>query len=400
MFSSHFSTNNIPFGIASSDAHPKPSAATRYEDTVIFLDKLAENGLLKSLPAEAVDAFSQPVLNDFAALPKSIYQQTRSILQSLLSEKGTSSLPNGTTALANDVTMHLPVSSRDFTDFSCSKDHVLNAGEAIQGKRYLPPGFLYFPIGYSGRTSSLVVSGTPVVRPKGQYKNADGNVEYGPTQGLDYELEMACVVGKPSELGKPVDIKDADDYIFGLVILNDWSARDIQGFEMPPLGPLNGKSFGTSVSPWIITLDALKESAIKGITREIPVASHLSDPNPVNSYDIRLKAELLANGTSTTICETNLSSMYWSFRDMIVHQTSNGCSVRTGDLLATGTISGSTHESHGCLLELTKGGQKSFAVGEGAERVYLQDGDAVRISALASEGVGFGECTGKILPAV
>jgi fumarylacetoacetase len=335
-----------------------------------------------------------------------------------LSEKGTSSLPDGTTVSADDVTMHLPVSSRDFTDFSCSKDHVLNAGEAIQGKRYLPPGFLYFPIGYSGRTSSLVVSGTPVVRPKGQYKNADGNVEHGPTQRLDYELEMACIVGKPSELGKPVAIKDADEHIFGIVIVNDWSgkstvqvqsyvndidfsiARDIQGFEMPPLGPLNGKSFGTSVSPWIITLDALKESAIKGITREIPVASYLSDPNPVNSYDIRLKVELLTNDKSTTICETNLSSMYWSFRDMIVHQTSNGCSVRTGDLLATGTISGSTHESHGCLLELTKGGQKSFAVGEGAERVYLEDGDAVRISALASEGVGFGECTGKILPAV
>lgn len=188
---------------------------------------------------------------------------------------------------------------------------------------------------------------------------------------------------------------------YSCIINIDFSlARDIQALEMLPLGPLNGKSFGTSISPWIITLDALKESAIKGVPRETSVASYLSDPNPINSYDIRLKAELLSNEKSTTVCETNLSTMYWSFRDMIVQQTSNGCSIRTGDLLATGTISGSTDESHGCLLELTKGGQKSFALGEGVERVYLEDDDSVRISALASEGVGFGECTGKILPAV
>lgn len=181
--------------------------------------------------------------------------------------------------------------------------------------------------------------------------------------------------------------------------LNCYAARDIQGLEMLPLGPLNGKTFATSISPWIITLDALQASATKGQPRELQVASHLDDPNPINSYDIRLQANLITGSRSTTICKTNLNTMYWTFRDLIVQQTSNGCSINTGDILATGTISGSTGDSHGCLLELTKGGRDSFTV-NGGKRVYLEDGDVLQISALASDGVGFGECIAKILPAL
>lgn len=168
---------------------------------------------------------------------------------------------------------------------------------------------------------------------------------------------------------------------------------------MIPLGPLNGKSFATSVSPWIITLDALQASAVEGQPRELQVASYLVDPNPINSYDIALQADLITGGKSTTICKTNLKAMYWTFRDLVAHQSSNGCRLNTGDILATGTISGSTDASHGCLLELTKGGQDSFEIGDGKSRVYIEDGDEIQISALASEGVGFGECTGKVLPA-
>jgi len=169
---------------------------------------------------------------------------------------------------------------------------------------------------------------------------------------------------------------------------------------MVPLGPLNGKSFATSISPWIVTLDALQSCSVEGQPRETQVASHLQDPNPINSYDISLQADLTAGGEFTTVCKTNLKSMYWTFRDLIVQQTSNGCSINTGDVLATGTISGSTDDSHGCLLELTKGGQDTFAISDGKSRVYLEDGDELQISALASEGVGFGECTGKVLPAL
>lgn len=183
------------------------------------------------------------------------------------------------------------------------------------------------------------------------------------------------------------------------VLLSYDSARDIQGLEMTPLGPLNGKSFATSLSPWIITLDALQASAITGQPRELQVAPYLMDPNPINSYDIALQADLISNGKSTTVCKSNLSAMYWTFRDLVVHQSSNGCCLNTGDILGTGTISGATDESHGCLLELTKGGQDSFEIGDGKSRVYIEDGDEIQISALASNGVGFGECTGKVLPA-
>lgn len=168
---------------------------------------------------------------------------------------------------------------------------------------------------------------------------------------------------------------------------------------MLPLGPLNGKSFATSLSPWIITLDALQASAVEGQPRELQVASYLVDHNPINSYDIALQADLITGGKSTTVCKSNLNAMYWTFRDLVVHQSSNGCCLNTGDILATGTISGSTDESHGCLLELTKGGKDSFKLGDGQSRVYIEDGDEIQISALASDGVGFGECTGKVLPA-
>jgi fumarylacetoacetase len=281
-------------------------------------------------------------------------------------------------------------------------------------KRFLPPGFLHFPIGYTARTSSIVVSGTPVTRPRGQFRNGKGDVVYGPTEQMDYELEVACIIGKPSEFGKSVRIEDADDHIFGFVLLNDWSgnytfrryysslltdiARDIQGLEMLPLGPLNGKSFATSISPWVISPIALEPFEISAPPREIDVAGYLKDPKAFNTYDIHLQADIIANESTTTICKSELKTMYWSFRDIITHQTSNGCNINTGDILATGTISGEADESHGCLLELTKGGQQNFKV-NGGSRLFIEDGDSIQISAFVGSGVGFGECVGKMMPA-
>ncbi|KAH7370644.1 fumarylacetoacetase [Rhexocercosporidium sp. MPI-PUGE-AT-0058] len=397
MFAPHFSIANIPYGIASSTAHPAKCPATRIEDTVVFLGELAQHGLLSSLPSEVTQAFSEPTLNTFAALPKSTQKQSRALLQDLL--KKPTDLPSGSTASIQDVTMHLPVSIGDFTDFSCSKEHVLNAGEAIMKKRFLPPGFLHFPVGYTGRASSIIPSGTAVTRPRGQFRNAQGEVVYGPTEQLDYELEVGCIVGKPSVLGDSIAVKDADDHIFGLVLLNDWSARDIQGLEMMPLGPLNGKNFSTSISPWVITLDALESFQCPAPQKELKPVPYLADSKTDNTYSIQLKAELIVGGQATTICESEMKTMYWSLRDLLAHQTSSGCNLNTGDILATGTISGETKESHGCLLELTKGGEESFNIAGGSSRKFLEDGDSIRLTAVCGDGVGFGECIGKVLPA-
>ncbi|KAH9204711.1 hypothetical protein DL95DRAFT_430279 [Leptodontidium sp. 2 PMI_412] len=311
MFASHFSVANIPYGIASSTTHSAPSLATRIEDTVIFLDELAKYRLLSSLPPEVIQAFSEPTLNTFTALPK----------------------------------------------------HVLNAGEAVLKKRFLPPGFLHYPVGYTARTSSIIVSKTLVTRPKGQFRDVKGEVVYGPTQQLDYELEMGCIIGKPNKLRESIAVNDTDKHIFRLV-----EARDIQGLEM------------------IITLDALQSFQCPTPPRELKVAPYLADSKTDNTYSIQLKAELVISDQATTIYKSKL-------------ETINSCNLNTGDILATRTISGETRDSHRCLLELTKGGEASFRIKSSLSRKFLEDGDSIRISASCGNGVGFREYIGKVLPA-
>ncbi|KAH6684046.1 fumarylacetoacetase [Halenospora varia] len=402
-YTAHFSAENIPFGVASSASHPNKSAATRFKDHVIFLDTLS---VIKppSLLDSTISSFSEATLNTFAATSKSEQTKTRKWIQSLLSSDFLQGISSAAASVSG-VTLHLPLTIPTFSDYSCSREHVLNAGEAVFNKRELPPAFEHFPIGYHGCPTSIVVSGTPIQRPSGQYRGPEGSVVFGPTQRLDYELEIAAVIGKPSDLGSPVAIKDADEHIFGLVLLNDWSARDIQGLEMTPLGPMNGKSFGTIISPWIITLDALEPFRSPPPSRnpDIPITAYLQDPLPNPGFDIKVEASLKPTGTKnpTTICKSEFSSLYWTLRDLVAQQTVNGCGLDTGDLLATGTISGSTPESHGCLLEMAAKGGVTVAAKEGEEkRIFLLDGDTVTLSAVAGEGVGFGECTGKVLPAV
>lgn len=267
----------------------------------------------------------------------------------------------------------------------------------MQKKRQTPPGHDYFPIGYTGRSSSIVVSGTPVQRPKGMFRNAAGEVVYGASERLDFELEVAAVIGKSTQLGETITSSQAGEYIFGYVLLNDWSARDIQGLEMPPLGPMNGKSFATTISPWVVTSLALEGSACAAPERSPTAAPYLLDTEVNNSIDIGLEVLVkTGNEQESVICKSNTKWLGWTFRDLVAQQTANGCAIEVGDLLATGTVSGDEKGTNGCLLEINKGGEVEVELSGGARRMWLEDGDTITLTALARHGVGFGECTGTI----
>ncbi|KAJ4374148.1 hypothetical protein N0V83_002889 [Neocucurbitaria cava] len=400
-FASHFGVNNVPYGVASSDQHSTAQCVTRIGDEVIFLSELSKLEPFVGIRAPLSTIFRESTLNTFAALPRDIQSQVRSAIQKAY--KG--NLHQTHSENIKDVTMHLPVHIGDFTDYSASASHVLNAGEAIQGIRAFPPAFHKYPVGYAGRCSSIAVSGTPVTRPLGQfvgdYTHPKKNIIFGPCRALDYELEVGAIIGKPVESGPRLNAKDADEYIFGLVLLNDWSARDIQGLEMNPLGPFNGKNFMTSISPWVITLEALKPYEVPAPSRMQSVAEFMDDPKSIN-YDIQLKGEILRKGARSMTCTVGFETMYWTFRHMIAHHTIGGCNLRTGDLIASGTVSGELKHEHGCLLELTKNGKEPSTLSDGSELYYLEDGDEVWYTGVVgdgSAGVGFGECTGVVKPA-
>jgi fumarylacetoacetase len=347
----------------------------------------------------------KPTLNSFAALGRSVHRKLRQDLQSLLGDDQSASSMSQYGIDKNDVDVHLPIQVGDFSDFSLSRNHVLNAGVAVFGVESLPPGFLHFPVGYAGRSSSIVPSGTPVKRPLGQYRSADG-VAFGPSKAFDYELEVGCIVGKPSTMGTPVKIDDAMDHVFGFVLVNDWSARDIQGLEMHPLGPFCGKSAATTISPWIVTADALEPFKVMEEKREVQEAPYLKSTDNKNHFAVDLQVNLTEHdGTETNLCKSRLEWMYWTFKHMIAHQTINGCAIRAGDLLATGTVSGREEGTLGCLLESTKGGKQTVKLASGGERRYLEDGDTVQLTGWAGElgsdsCVGFGDCSGRVEPAL
>ncbi|KAI0157240.1 fumarylacetoacetase [Xylariaceae sp. FL1272] len=390
----HFTLANIPYGIASDAQHPK-AVATRIDDHVFYLADL-DLDCSETVKAALKELRTiRPTLNALAVTSKQEQRALRKSIQNTLSDQ--SNLDKYGQHI-DSVKLHLPVSVAGFTDYSCSKEHGENASIALFGKSMVPPAFPHCPMGYSGRPSSIVVSGTPIRRPCGVYQVGE-KVEYGASKALDYELEMACIVGKPSKLGDHVPLGEADEHIFGLVLLNDWSARDIQAFEMLPLGPMNGKSFGTSISPWVVTLEALKPFRCASAPRDVPVTAFLQETKEKPNYDITLEAEIINNGQVTKICKANISWMYWTFRDLVAQQTVNGCNFNTGDVLATGTVSGKGEDEHGCLLEVTKGGKVGFRLGDGQKRVYLEDGDMVRLTGYAGNGVGFGDCSGVVMPA-
>ncbi|KAI6767463.1 hypothetical protein HG530_005472 [Fusarium avenaceum] len=403
-FSHHFSEKNIPFGIASSEIHKSPQAVTRLENTVVFLHDLEE--IFKDITDLPAGVFNHPTLNAFAALPKVIHQLVRKAIQETYQNNGIDGFPSTSREDIGSVTMHLPVEIKDFADFSCSLDHVINAGRIVVNNPKPPPGFFHFPVGYQGRSSSIVISGTDIERPYGQFRNPaatagqENAIIYGPSQKVDYEVELAAVIGKPLPMKQRLNAKDAEEHIFGFVILNDWSARDIQGFEMSPLGPFNGKSLGTSISPWIITLDALEPFRVRSPPQQTLSATYLQHPNP-STYSITMKVEVLANSSATTLGVCPVEALYWTPQQMVAHSVSSGSALRTGDIMATGTVSGPDEASRGCILETTEGGTKPVTLSDGSKRGYLEDGDVVRITASVGEesGVGFGECIGQLTPA-
>ncbi|KAL1305029.1 hypothetical protein AAFC00_003928 [Neodothiora populina] len=404
-WSAHFGIQNIPFGVASSSKHNTPQTVSRYGNSIIFLAELGESFLASvQLPQ---DVFLESTLNKFAALGGSVQQTVRGALQAMIKAD---SIPQHSIEDVSMVQMHLPVSVGDFTDFSCSEYHNLNASQAVTGRRGLPPTWGFIPPGYAGRCSSIAVSGSPVRRPKGQFwadaasamKGENRSILYGPCKKMDYEMELGVIVGRPVPYGETMTAQEAENHIFGYVILNDWSARDIQTFEMIPLGPLNSKNSGTTMSPWVISPDAV--APFRGVSKTLfrNVAPNLvQSHDKVLAVDMKItvtrpmpekEGEVVRDNTAEVMSRCNSSVMAWSFEQLIAYQSSAGCGLRSGDLLGIGTVSEEEDGTRGCLLE-------DNIPSLGRARGFVQDGETVELSGYCGEGVGFGDCRAQLLPA-
>ena len=356
------------YGVFGDD--PRPGA--RIGDAIVDL-----RAVERDLPVPE-GTFSQPSLNAFMALGRESWEAVR---ERLRDHQGT--VPT------QGQSLHLPFEVADYVDFYSSRAHAENMGRLFRPDTDpLPPNWLHLPIGYHGRSGTVVVSGTLVVRPKGQLKAPDDPAPtYAPTRRLDIELELGFVIGTPSRLGEPVSTSDALDHVFGVVLVNDWSARDIQAWEYQPLGPFLGKSFATSISPWVVPLDELRR--VPGEPQDPPPLDYLRVPE---NWALDIDLEVRLNGEA--ISQTNARHLYWNVEQQVAHLTANGASLRTGDLLASGTISGPTRDSVGSLIELTRNGAEPIQLSDGTTRTFLEDDDEVTLS-----GVGLGEVSGRILPA-
>jgi fumarylacetoacetase len=304
-----------------------------------------------------------------------------------------------------DVALRLPVEIGDYSDFYSSREHASNVGAMFRGPDHaLTPNWVHLPVAYHGRASSIVVSGTDLHRPLGQTRPDDAAPPvFGPSRAVDFELEMGAIIGVGNELGQPIPIARAAEHVFGMVLVNDWSARDIQKWEYVPLGPFLAKSFGTSISPWVVTLDALEPFRVPGPVQDPPVLDYLRSPGPA-AFDIQLEVSIEPVGepSPTVVSRSNARHLYWNICQQVAHHTINGCNLRTGDLLATRTISGPEPGERGCLLELTWGGRQPVELAGGQSRRFLEDNDRVTISGWCQGSgyrVGFGEVSGRLLPA-
>ena len=406
---SDFPLENLPFGVFKPREGPARIGVALGE-YVVDLSVLEHAGSFKDLPPETAAATTRNSLNEFLALGRPAWRNVREILQKLLSAD-TASLRDDTKLRDRvfhrqaDVVMQLPAKIASYTDFYSSYHHAHNVGTMLRGpENALMPNWKWLPVGYHGRVSSILVSGADVRRPKGQIKPPDAPTPvFGPTKSLDFELEMAFLIGPGNALGQPVPIEHAIDHIFGFVLMNDWSARDIQAWEYQPLGPFLAKNFGTSISPWVVTLEAL-EPFRKPLPKQDPEPlPYLRSANDF-TFDIQLEAYLLTSKLTTPhpITRTNFQNLYWSISQQLAHHTVNGCNLQPGDLLASGTISGATEESRGCMLELSWRGANPLKLPNGETRKWLEDGDTLAISGWC-EGdgyrIGFGELSGRVLPA-
>ena len=395
-----FPLNNLPYGVFSVGGDD-PRCGVAIGDMILDCLAAEEAGLLEF---DEGPFFDVPFWNEVMEAGPRFWAELRARLQELLAEGAAARSELETCLVAQvDAEMHLPFLVAEYTDFYAGRHHAFNVGSMFRDPaNALPPNWLHIPIGYNGRASSVVVSGTPVRRPWGQLKSPDHTQPaFLPSRRFDFELEMGAIVGTPSD--RPVTVDEADAMIFGYVLLNDWSARDIQAWEYQPLGPFQAKATATSLSPWIVTQAALAPFRASCPPRDVELLPHLRDTGPM-LYDITLTASIAPEGKPPTkLSQTNYREMYYSAAQQLAHHTTSGCPMNPGDLLGSGTISGPTKPERGSLLELSWGGKDPITLDTGEVRSFLEDGDTLTLSGHAKgDGftIGFGTCSGKILPAL
>ena len=390
---SPYGVRNLPYGVF-RHAGRAPRIGVRIADFVLDLDGAEAAGLIL-----AGDALREPTLNALMALGQPQWGAVRHRIVELLTEAEHEAAVRPLLIPLAEVELVLPIEVGDYVDFYSSEHHASNVGQIFRpGQPALLPNWKHLPIGYHGRAGTVVVSGTPVVRPCGQRPTGEGQPIYGPSARLDIEAEVGFVVGLPTELGDRVPVEEFRSYVFGVVLVNDWSARDIQAWEYQPLGPFLGKSFATSVSPWVVPLDALADAWVPGPDQDPPVLDYLRDV-PHLGLDLRLAVDWNGHRVS----EPPFATMYWTPAQQLAHLTVNGAALRTGDLFASGTVSGQRRDQVGSFLELSWGGREPVTLADGGTRTFLDDGDTVTISATApgpdGTTIGLGEVTGTVLPA-
>ena len=401
---SDFPIQNIPFGVFLTK-EDIISIGTRIGNFAIDLAALHQLGYFEGIPLTD-DIFMQDSLNDFISDGRTTWRLVRNRIADLFDDNNKKLQENEkhkemVIFNMDEVEMLMPVDVGDYTDFYSSKEHATNVGTMFRDPdNALLPNWLHIPVGYHGRSSSVVVSGTKIRRPKGQ--TLPPGMEkpvFGPSKLIDFELEMGFITTDANKLGKSISVNEAEDYIFGMVLLNDWSARDIQKWEYVPLGPFLAKNFATTISPWIVTLDALQPFKVEGPEQNPEPLDYLKQSGK-NSYDIHLQASIKPKKVKeTVVSNSNFKYMYWSMSQQLAHQTVNGCNVRSGDLYGSGTISGSTEDSYGSMLELTWKGTEPIKMKDGSERKFINDGDTVILRGYCKNNdvkIGFGECKGKL----
>ncbi|KII12344.1 fumarylacetoacetase [Phaeobacter sp. S60] len=395
-----FPLNNLPYGVFSVDGDD-PRCGVAIGDMILDMQAAEEAGLIQLGDAPLFDV---PYWNDLMEEGPAVWAALRERLTALLSD-GAAEREQLEPLLvpAAGAELHMPFAVSEYTDFYAGKNHAFNVGTMFRGpENALPPNWLHIPIGYNGRASSVVVSGTDVRRPWGQLKGPNDDApRWAPCARFDIELEMGAIVGTPSD--GPITVQEADDHIFGYVLLNDWSARDIQAWEYQPLGPFQAKATANTISPWIVTKPALEPFRCNTPEREVELLDHLKDCGPM-LYDIDLEVTMAPQGKdATTIARTNYKEMYYSAAQQLAHHATSGCPMNAGDLLGSGTISGPTKDSRGSLLELSWGGKEPLTLDTGEERSFIADGDTLTLKGAAKgDGytIGFGDCTGTVLAAL
>ena len=405
---SDFPIQNLPFGIFKTQ-YLSPVAGVAIGNYVVDLVYLHEHGYLDGLGLKA-GLFNQKYLNDFFSLGRRKCGEVRERISELLridNDEIKNNVAVREIALVpmDEVEMQIPVRIPNYTDFYSSEEHATNVGSLFRDpKNALLPNWKHLPVGYHGRASSIVISGTPIHRPKGQIKLPDSEVPIlGPSRKLDFELELAFITCSETQLGESVSTAKAEDHIIGFVLFNDWSARDIQQWEYAPLGPFLGKNFGSTISPWIVTLDALEPFRVEGPNQNPAVLPYLQFKGKKN-FDLNLEVFIQPDGHEPfTVSRSNFKYMYWNINQQVAHHTINGCNLQVGDMYASGTISGPSPDSYGSMLELTRNGAHPLVLSGNVERKFIEDRDTIIMKGYAEKDgvrIGFGDCIGKILPAL